>query len=124
MFSVRVEGMGPYLRRRHGDGGLQGSVLRLRRRGWVFQENLLSPRTLYFGEDGIRWECLEMNRDEAHTPSGECGCRYHNDDPYLFKQNFAILESKFQQLLAYGKTTTRLSTANGGQSSSSTVNSR
>ncbi|KAN0115270.1 HET domain containing protein [Hyaloscypha variabilis] len=92
---LRIQG--EYIRR-HGDGGLQGSVLRLRKRGWVFQEDLLSPRTLYFGEDGIRWECLEMNRDEAHNPSGECGCGSHHDDPYLFKQDFAILESKFSTI--------------------------
>ena len=26
-------------------------------RGWVFQERLLSPRTLYFGPDCVHWEC-------------------------------------------------------------------
>ena len=30
---------------------------RLDTRGWVLQERLLSPRTLYFGPDGIHWEC-------------------------------------------------------------------
>jgi hypothetical protein len=28
-------------------------------RGWVFQERMLSPRTLYFGRDDIHWECRE-----------------------------------------------------------------
>lgn len=26
-------------------------------RGWTFQERLLSPRSLYFGEKGLHWEC-------------------------------------------------------------------
>ncbi|KAG8531144.1 uncharacterized protein KY384_004502 [Bacidia gigantensis] len=30
---------------------------RLDTRGWVLQERLLSPRTAYFGPNGIHWEC-------------------------------------------------------------------
>ncbi|KAH7383209.1 heterokaryon incompatibility protein-domain-containing protein [Pyrenochaeta sp. MPI-SDFR-AT-0127] len=29
------------------------------RRGWVFQERVLSPRVLHFGHDQLFWECLE-----------------------------------------------------------------
>ncbi|KAH7081366.1 heterokaryon incompatibility protein-domain-containing protein [Paraphoma chrysanthemicola] len=32
---------------------------RLMQRGWVFQERLLSPRSIYFG-DQIKWECPEL----------------------------------------------------------------
>lgn len=30
----------------------------LHRRGWVFQERLLSPRVIYFGKSQILWECF------------------------------------------------------------------
>ena len=26
-------------------------------RGWVYQEQILPPRTIYFGAHGVRWEC-------------------------------------------------------------------
>jgi hypothetical protein len=29
----------------------------LSRRGWIFQERILSPRTIYFGQEEIYWEC-------------------------------------------------------------------
>ena len=34
---------------------------RLDTRGWVLQERLLSPRTLYFGPYGVHWECRGGN---------------------------------------------------------------
>ena len=37
----------------------------LHRRGWVFQECLLAPRVLYFGEDQILWECFMDKKCEA-----------------------------------------------------------
>ncbi|KAF1953248.1 HET-domain-containing protein [Byssothecium circinans] len=33
--------------------------LPLNRRGWVFQERLLSPRVIHFYSDQVHWECLE-----------------------------------------------------------------
>ncbi|KAH7310773.1 heterokaryon incompatibility protein-domain-containing protein [Stachybotrys elegans] len=33
----------------------------LLRRGWVFQERFLSPRTVYFGPQEISWECVELS---------------------------------------------------------------
>ena len=41
----------------------------LHRRAWVFQERLLSPRTLQFGRRGISWECHEMTANEAFIES-------------------------------------------------------
>ncbi|KAI1761020.1 heterokaryon incompatibility protein-domain-containing protein [Hypoxylon sp. FL1150] len=38
-------------------------------RGWVFQERLLSPRTLHFGADQLFWECREAESCEAF-PNG------------------------------------------------------
>lgn len=31
------------------------------RRGWIFQEQILAPRVLYFGADQIAWECCESS---------------------------------------------------------------
>lgn len=36
-----------------------GKLSSLLQRGWVFQERLLSPRFLCFGQEEIQWECLE-----------------------------------------------------------------
>ncbi|KAI1372074.1 heterokaryon incompatibility protein-domain-containing protein [Hypoxylon crocopeplum] len=38
-------------------------------RGWVFQERLLSPRTLHFGAEQLFWECRETEACEAF-PTG------------------------------------------------------
>ncbi|KAK2024006.1 heterokaryon incompatibility protein [Colletotrichum zoysiae] len=51
-----------YLDRRTISGPLQ-------KRGWVFQERMLSPRILHFAEDQIVWECLTGAKCEAF-PSG------------------------------------------------------
>ncbi|MCJ1418445.1 hypothetical protein MMC32_004793 [Xylographa parallela] len=37
----------------------------LNRRAWVYQERLLAPRTLYFGETQLYWECREKMACEA-----------------------------------------------------------
>lgn len=41
----------------------------LNKRGWVFQERLMSPRTLHFGMDRIVWECLDETCNE-YFPTG------------------------------------------------------
>lgn len=41
----------------------------LNQRGWVFQERLLSPRILHFGNEQLLWECHEMSCSEVF-PSG------------------------------------------------------
>lgn len=42
---------------------------RLISRAWVFQERLLSPRSLYFDVTGISWECASCSASEA-LPDG------------------------------------------------------
>lgn len=37
----------------------------LHRRGWVFQERILAPRTIHFAEDQIAWECFTELKCEA-----------------------------------------------------------
>ncbi|KIW05848.1 uncharacterized protein PV09_03051 [Verruconis gallopava] len=44
----------------------------LKTRGWCVQEELLSPRTLYFGSSGIFWQCIECEADEGY-PVGTRG---------------------------------------------------
>ena len=39
-------------------------------RGWVFQELVLSPRTLYYGDGRILWDCIECEADEAQVMEG------------------------------------------------------
>jgi hypothetical protein len=38
----------------------------LLRRGWIYQERLLSPRVVHFTEDEISWECYEENSCQCH----------------------------------------------------------
>ena len=38
----------------------------LDKRGWVYQERALSPRTLYYGRYGAHWECCEGTLCENH----------------------------------------------------------
>jgi hypothetical protein len=35
-------------------------------RGWILQEQLLSPRVLYFDHDELFWECTSMNASESY----------------------------------------------------------
>ena len=35
-------------------------------RGWVLQERMLSPRTLYYGPKGLHWECYECYANEIY----------------------------------------------------------
>jgi Heterokaryon incompatibility protein (HET) len=100
MYRLYFEGSMSYIHSRHGNDGLQGSLLHLRKRGWVFQEDLMSPRTLYFGEDGIRWECLELNVDEAHDFGDKCMyCKSQgSSNRWIFKQQFVDLESHFSTI--------------------------
>ncbi|TGO56314.1 hypothetical protein BCON_0079g00080 [Botryotinia convoluta] len=45
----------------------QGTILDSR--GWIFQEELLSARTLKFCSDGLRWSCVTLCATET-TPNG------------------------------------------------------
>jgi hypothetical protein len=51
--------------------------LPLLHRGWVFQERLLSPRFVHFGQNELIWECMERL-------TCECGC-LSLTDPYRDK---------------------------------------
>jgi Heterokaryon incompatibility protein (HET) len=53
-------------------------------RGWVFQEQVLSPRTLFYGRQGLYWECREAHSSDF-TPDFEPGGWSDSDKlfPYL-----------------------------------------
>ena len=46
------------------------SALPLHTRAWVVQERLLAPRTLYYGSNGLAWECTTCSATEA-VPWGD-----------------------------------------------------
>ena len=41
----------------------------LMKRGWVFQERILSPRVLHFGPQELLWECMENRSCECGFPN-------------------------------------------------------
>jgi hypothetical protein len=47
----------------------------LLKRGWVFQEQMLSPRTLHFYKEQIFWYCREQRFSET-IPQGDPGITY------------------------------------------------
>lgn len=66
----------------------------LNKRGWVFQERLMSPRTLHFGVDRIIWECHDKAYNE-YFPMGIPDYVYSFPGREVYKPSLArlILES-------------------------------
>ncbi|KAF5585282.1 trichothecene 3-o-acetyltransferase [Fusarium pseudocircinatum] len=56
------------------------SDLPLSYRAWVFQERLLSPRTLHFGSDRISWECDRSRNLTEYLPDGVGDDRWNGFD--------------------------------------------
>jgi len=48
----------------------------LLRRGWVLQERLLSPRSIYYG-DKLHWECSELHACETYPHGGPIAYGYN-----------------------------------------------
>jgi hypothetical protein len=46
---------------------LDQAYLPLLRRGWIFQERLLSPRMVYIGPDELIWECSDTSQCQCST---------------------------------------------------------
>jgi hypothetical protein len=83
----------------------------LMQRGWVFQERLISPRTLYFGRQELLWQCRQVS-------TCQCGILEDWDEPEDDYPDFlklptrqdpelqAKVVSKWHQLIqAYAETT-------------------
>jgi hypothetical protein len=58
-------------------------------RGWTYQEQLLSPRILYYGSEGIRFHCTTTKATERH-PFMNLG----QDRESRFQQQYLIRETK------------------------------
>lgn len=53
------------------DWHMQVDMAELSTRGWTFQEALLSPRTIHFSADQIRWTCKCLRGSESIYPLAE-----------------------------------------------------
>ncbi|KAF5681465.1 hypothetical protein FDENT_8087 [Fusarium denticulatum] len=65
--------------------------LPLSSRAWVFQERLLSPRTLHFGSDRISWECDRSRNLTEYLPDGVSDDRWNGFD-CLAQYAFSVRE--------------------------------
>lgn len=70
----------------------------LARRGWIFQEQTLSTRTLFFGRRFLSWECLECHLSEAY-PTGVPWEKAQNLSTRLKFRHFSP-KSAFGRMLA------------------------
>lgn len=52
-------------------------------RGWIFQERLLAPRTIYFGPQEITWECLEASNCQCLQDEPERKHKWKAYAPWL-----------------------------------------
>jgi hypothetical protein len=52
-------------------------------RGWVFQERLLSPRILHFGQDELMWGCMEFT---------SCECGGMEEEHSAFRESWLALK--------------------------------
>lgn len=65
------------------------NTLPIFRRAWIFQERLLSSRTVYFASDQIYWECAEVRASELNPRGG----------PWLFREQNP--EAEFVGIIKY-----------------------
>ena len=56
-------------------------------RGWVFQERILPPKTVYFGAKGVHWECRTLQANDGHST-------FHYQELANGKRKFDLLLSE------------------------------
>ena len=54
-------------------------------RGWIFQERVLSPRTVYFGKQ-LYWECCSLRASTTFPFTVDYPCHFADDSILKFKQ--------------------------------------
>ncbi|KAH7110867.1 hypothetical protein B0J11DRAFT_544129 [Dendryphion nanum] len=54
-------------------------------RGWVLQEQILSPRILYFGQGELFWDCVTMSASESSPISASLLTDRNSDETWAFK---------------------------------------
>ncbi|KAF1847870.1 HET-domain-containing protein [Cucurbitaria berberidis CBS 394.84] len=64
------------------------------KRGWVFQERLMTPRMLIFGDDRVYWECHERTLNE-YLPTGL------PDSAKIFDDELSTLHVHWYTLMGY-----------------------
>lgn len=77
------------------------SPMPLHTRAWVVQERILAPRTLYYGSNGLAWECVECSATEA-VPMGEVSrfspktsffaTQQHGNDPEKYYDQWTVIQ--------------------------------
>lgn len=80
--------------------GVKVKQSNLHTRGWVFQERLLSPRTLSFTSTGIAWHCRRTTADESDTGGSSQVTDWATG--FRFKETMAELTRPIQYSLARG----------------------
>lgn len=76
--------------------GISGAPLN--RRGWVFQERALAPRTIYFGRERIFWECCQGAASSFRSASSV----YNLSWPQNFEESYGTFRrnpKKWRSLL-------------------------
>ncbi|KAI1093445.1 HET-domain-containing protein [Rostrohypoxylon terebratum] len=61
-------------------------------RGWTLQEDLLSPRKLYYGNQQIHWKCYEVANSAEGVPSSDFSLLHQFALPFEYKFITSILE--------------------------------
>lgn len=66
-------------------------------RGWVLQERVLSPRTVYFGQNGIHWECRTTILCDRPLEIG-------NDHNTVLGRRYQALKEIYSRILSLPRT--------------------
>ena len=78
-------------------------VVPIYRRGWILQEQLLSPRALLFTRDHVFWECCQLEASDAH-PHGMPPSDLQPTS-YLGRDDFSLSRLQLKRFLSTGQST-------------------
>jgi hypothetical protein len=71
----------------------EGDVFPLSKRGWVYQERLLSPRTIHFSDQEISWECYEISTCQCAVEL-KYGDYYNDSIPKIYHAEALCLKTR------------------------------
>ncbi|EEU36992.1 uncharacterized protein NECHADRAFT_52222 [Fusarium vanettenii 77-13-4] len=83
----------------------------LMKRGWVFQESLISPRTLYFGRQELLWQCRQVSTcqctglEDWDEPEDDCPDFLKIPTRHDSELQAKIVSKWHQLIQVYGQTT-------------------
>jgi Heterokaryon incompatibility protein (HET) len=87
------------------DAPLIQAIAPLLRRGWVYQERLLSPRVLHFGSQELLWECSETFCCECSSSKAGAFDELEGEPPKILhakalaKQSFPVITNRWRFLV-------------------------